>query len=413
MGKLGVWEHNLITDKMTADAACRAALGFSADGPVTYAQIESRLPAEDVERLRQAVAYALKTRTEFNITHRVLWPNDRTSRVHVRGQAIFKDGKPVCIYGVTQDVTELEKVREEASVAQRRQEFLLALTDQLGSLEDPFQIMEIASRSLANFLKVDNAGYSVIHEDRRIVIVQREWANGIFNNEGRIAPYSELAVGAVETWRQGQAVIFNDVTTDPRLADPERQACYSGVNIRTIVTAPVLVNGHLSAAAYVSSSAPRQWHRDDVKLIGDVAERTFAAVEKARARARRREEEARVRTIAEALPALIWTTDLEFKLTYANDHWYRFSGVTPEGLLGGSWTDWVHPEDLARAIGDIKLAQKNKSVYTTEIRYRSAKGTYRWHMLQAAPVFDAAGRMNGYAGTSIDIHDFKETKQSL
>ena len=46
---------------------------------------------------------------------------------------------PFGIMGVTQDVTAREKAKEDMHSAQRRQEFLLELNDQLRSLDDPMR----------------------------------------------------------------------------------------------------------------------------------------------------------------------------------------------------------------------------------------------------------------------------------
>jgi PAS domain S-box-containing protein len=413
VGRLGSWERDIATGIVTGTATFKANLGLPSDATLTYEELQHMFHPGDMERVNQAISYAIRTKTDFNVDHRVLRPDGHIGRVLVRGSAVYENDKPVRLVGVTQDVTEREKAKEEVNLAQRRQEFLLSLSDQLGSLDDPYQIMETAARNLAGFLRVDNVGYGEAYLDRRIITVEREWTSGLISNEGRIIQIDEIPGWITEPLIHGQPVITNDVKTDPKLDDPASQAFYSTANIRTVFTVPLVKNGHLKAIVYVSSAAPRNWQSDDVVLVADVAHRTWIAIEKARAEAGLRETEARFKVIAESLPALVWMIDLELKLTYANDRWISFSGLPPIDALGDSWMRWVHPDDLSRVVEDMKLVYREKSNYTTEMRYRSADGVYRWHMVHAAPMLDTRGEVKGWVGTSVDIHDLKEAEGAL
>ena len=69
------------------------------------------------------------------------------------------------------------------------------------------------------------------------------------------------------------------------------------------------------------------------------------AVEKARAEISLRETEARFRLIAESLPALVWILNPKTELTYTNERWVTYSGLSPEEALGHSWMRAIHPDD--------------------------------------------------------------------
>ena len=123
--------------------------------------------------------------------------------------------------------------------------------------------------------------------------------------------------------------------------------------------------------------------------------------------------DARLRAIAGSLSALVWIVDPNLELTYVNDRWVAYSGLQRSDAVGHSWDRWVHPDDLPRFLDGLKNARENGSPYATEMRYRSAGGVYRWHMVQAAPLRDAAGHLTGWVGTSVDIHDIKATEAAL
>uniref|UniRef100_UPI001FAF1778 PAS domain-containing protein n=1 Tax=Microvirga solisilvae TaxID=2919498 RepID=UPI001FAF1778 len=413
IGKLGSWERDLETGVVTGSPGFKATLGLRPDATLTYEELKQVFHPADVERIEQAISYSIRTKTDFNIEHRVIRTDGRVARVLARGSAIYEGDKPIRIAGVLLDVTEREKAKEEATLAQRRQEFLLELNDKIGSEEDPLRIMETAAESLAKFLKVDSTGYGEVFDNRGVIIVEREWSRGLISNEGRAEQLAHIPDFVMEPLRKGLPVVTEDVTTDPNLQDPTLQAFYSSVNVRTILSAPLLKNGKLTAVFYVSSSQPRAWPSDDIALVVDVADRVWIAVEKARAERELRETEARFQIIAESLPAFVWILNPKTELTYTNQWWVTYSGFPPEEALGHSWARAIHPDDWARMEVELQHVVPNHTAYETEARYRSAAGEYRWHLIQGAPVHSATGEFKGWVGTSVDVHDLKMTEEAL
>ncbi|SCX97969.1 PAS domain-containing protein [Microvirga guangxiensis] len=413
IGKLGSWERDLETNIVTGSPAFRTYLGLPLDAELTYEDLKKTFHPGDAERIAQAVAYSLRTRTDFNIEHRVIRGDGRVGRVLARGGPVFEGDKPIRIAGILLDVTDREKAREEATLAHRRQEFLLELNDQIGTLDDPALIMETAARSLALFLKLDSSGLGEFRDERSSVLIEREWSKGLINNEGHIQPYSSIPQDVWNLFRAGQPLVVNDVKTDPRLSAPELQEMFASTNVRTTISAPVLRNGRPTALLYASTSQPKEWTSEEIALVEDVAERTWIAVEKASAERELRETEARFQMIAESLPAFVWVLNPNTELTYTNQWWVTYSGFPPEEALGHSWTRAIHPDDWARMTEELKLVVSGQTPYETEARYRSAQGEYRWHLIQGAPIHSATGEFKGWVGTSVDIHDLKVTEERL
>ncbi|HEX8311596.1 MAG TPA: PAS domain S-box protein, partial [Chthoniobacteraceae bacterium] len=57
--------------------------------------------------------------------------------------------------------------------------------------------------------------------------------------------------------------------------------------------------------------------------------------------------EARLRTLADAVPQIIWTNNGEGIADYFNQRWYDYTGLTFEESVGPGWQAIVHPEDAA------------------------------------------------------------------
>jgi GAF domain-containing protein len=83
------------------------------------------------------------------------------------------------------------------------------------------------------------------------------------------------------------------------------------VGVHAGVAAPNLRAGVCVAALGITSAEPRDWTDEEIALVEETAERTWAFVERVRAEARLRGSEERFRTVADAVPALIWHNDAD------------------------------------------------------------------------------------------------------
>ena len=408
IGMLGSWEHDLETGLVKGNAAFNACLGLTSSAPLTYAELQKIFHPDDAVRIDQAIAYSIKTRTDFQIEHRLVKAAGRISRAILRGTAIFDGNKPIRITGIIQDVTEREQKKEQAARDQRRQEFLLALHDQIAQEQDPSRILESIVRGLAQFLEVDSVGYGEISEELGAIVVEKEWSRGLVSNEGRIEPMGQAPAYVVQPLLEGKPSVVHDVAVDP-----VTDAYYSNANIKAVLTIPLMKSGRLVGLFYASTSRPRPWSGDEVALVTDVAERTWIAVERARAERKLRETETRFKFIAESLPALVWILNPAIELIYTNDRWVKYSGLAPQEALGHSWTRAIHPDDWDRMAIDLQRVVPDHLPYEAEARYLSATGEYRWHLIQGAPVHSDTGEFKGWVGTSVDIHDLKMTEEAL
>ncbi|MCG7392525.1 PAS domain-containing protein [Microvirga sp. ACRRW] len=408
VGRLGSWEHDLTTGAVKGNAVFKICLGLSPTASLTYAELQAIFHPDDVVRINQAIAYSIKTKTDFQIEHRLVKPDGQINRAILRGTALFNGDEPIRIMGILQDVTERERKKEEIALAQRRQEFLLKLHDQIAMEEDPALILEYIVRGLALYLQVDSVGYGEVSEKLGAIVVEKEWSRGLFSNEGHVEPMGQAPAHVVQSLIAGKPSIIEDVAFDPTV-----DAFYSSVNIKAILTVPLMKGERLIGLFYASTSRPRPWSSDEVALVIDVAERTWIAVERARAERKLRETETRFKIIAESLPALVWILNPNIELIYTNERWVKYSGLNPEQALGHSWTRAIHPDDWARMEIDLQEVVPNHLPYEAEARYLSATGEYRWHLIQGAPVHSDTGEFEGWVGTSVDIHDLKMTEAAL
>jgi PAS domain S-box-containing protein len=124
-----------------------------------------------------------------------------------------------------------------------------------------------------------------------------------------------------------------------------------------------------------------------------------------------RVSEERYRTLAEAMPQIVWTSDRAGAPTYFNDRWYEYTGLPEGDLDGDGWASIVHPEDLPAVVASWQTAQETETEWGREYRLRNVDGSYRWHLGRSLPLRDERGLLSGWVGTATDINDRKRAEE--
>jgi diguanylate cyclase (GGDEF)-like protein/PAS domain S-box-containing protein len=126
------------------------------------------------------------------------------------------------------------------------------------------------------------------------------------------------------------------------------------------------------------------------------------------------EAEIHFRTLAEALPQMIWTTDAEGKTDYVNQRWCEYSGLAAGQARSSGWSAIIHADesdDFQRRW--MKCVRKGEALESEYRLQRAADATYRWHLARALPLRDSEGHIVKWFGTCTDIEDQKHSRETL
>lgn len=91
-----------------------------------------------------------------------------------------------------------------------------------------------------------------------------------------------------------------------------------------------------------------------------------------------REAQQLYRTMADALPVLVWQSGLDKLCTSFNKRWLEFTGRSLEQELGNGWAEGVHTDDLQYCM-EVYLScfdRREPSVMVYRLRHRA--GEHRW-----------------------------------
>jgi len=117
-----------------------------------------------------------------------------------------------------------------------------------------------------------------------------------------------------------------------------------------------------------------------------------------------RESEERYRSLADAVPQIVFTADSNARVAYYNERWFDYTGLPRD--VESDWQTVVHPEDMGQLLERWEAAVAGGEPWECEYRLRrSSDGAFRWHLGRSLPIRDDAGAVVSWVGTAIDIHD--------
>ena len=185
----------------------------------------------------------------------------------------------------------LKRVEVALQESESRHAFFLRLGDALRPLIDPMAIQGEASRLLGERLLTDRAYYAEIDEAQGYILVEQNFVRaGVSSKVGRFSLSDFNWVGP--TFRMGGPVVVADTQTSPLIPDADRPAV-AAVGVGAFVAAPLIRDGRLLAALFVTDVSPRVWTPDEIELVKETAERTWEVIERARAEEQLRATNAR------------------------------------------------------------------------------------------------------------------------
>lgn len=126
-----------------------------------------------------------------------------------------------------------------------------------------------------------------------------------------------------------------------------------------------------------------------------------------------RSSEQEFRSLAEAMPQIVWVTRPDGWNIYFNQQWVDYTGLTLEESYGHGWNKPFHPDDQQRAWDAWQRATQHNATYSLECRLRRADGAYRWWLIRGVPLRDTGGEILKWFGTCTDIEDIKQAEATL
>ena len=188
-----------------------------------------------------------------------------------------------------------EAAQEVLQERQRQQDFLLTLSDSLRAETGVEAVGHRATQLMAQQLGADRVYLVSLNPDDDTVVVSHETRRqGMLPLQGSYRS-SDFPAAIKEIFER--TIVYTDVRTDDRLTELDRLS-FAGLGAVGFMAASLRRGSQTMIwAAGAVSSGPRSWTASEVVMFEDAVERTWAAVERARAEAALRKSEEKYRSL--------------------------------------------------------------------------------------------------------------------
>ena len=316
--------------------------------------------------------------------------HEDTKRWYQTHMSRVGDPESRVLVAILEDIT--ERKDEE-----QRQAYLLKLSDALRSISDPEGIENAVTAEALSFFKSDRCYYSTITEGSAI-ICHDACRNDFHSLKGTyLLSKFELYYMVLET---GLPFAVNDVHNSKFINDDFLSLLLS-VDIQAFVNVPVVKAGKVVGIFTLAQSEPKTWTDAEIALAAETAERTWSAMEQAKAERAIQKSEEQFRLFITA------SSNLAYKMSADWKNMYTLMGkdiLANTDDATGEWMEKYIPEYERPLVTEtIHQAIETKSTFELEHRVFRVEGTVGWVLSSAVPVLDEEGTIKEWVGVGIDI----------
>jgi PAS domain S-box-containing protein len=219
--------------------------------------------------------------------------------------------------------------------------------------------------------------------------------------------------------RTGKRAIAPNVETCDYLAGTAGMAALLDAGIRAGQSTPLFSrSGRLLGMISSHWRQPHTPSERDLRLLDILARQAADLVERKQSEQALCESERRLHEIIQAIPAAVYTTDADGRITFFNKAAVEFSGRVPERGTDSWCVTWkLHNTDGTPLPHDqcpMAVALKEKrSVLGCEAVAERPDGQRRTFTPFPTPLFDEAGRLTGAVNMLVDITERKRAEETL
>lgn len=300
------------------------------------------------------------------------------------------------IVAVFDDITE-RKLQE------RQQEFLLKFSDALRAEQGADAAANRALEMLVEYLRLDRSYITTYDLENDRARLDYQIGNDTvppLPDRFVLSDYPE----AFENTKEGTLVINDELERQGLSEEEKRNAGKLGM--RAMVAATLRKDEKKPLWSMVAiSSRPRRWTKGEIALIEEVAERTWAAIERARAEEALRESEERLRLLIEsASDYAIFTLSPDGRINSWNAGAEKIFGWTESEVLGESADIIFTPEDRQSGAPEMEMKAALRAGSTPDERFHLRRDGSRFYVSGVlASLTDEKGNARGFVKIARDM----------
>ncbi|HSV86186.1 MAG TPA: PAS domain S-box protein, partial [Levilinea sp.] len=393
-----VYDWDLIQQTVRQMDGIHDVVGYPAELPIPSNPEwwQNRIHPEDASSARQHLQQALDDQAE-GIDCEYRFQHEDGHWVHLWDRAFIlrnAAGQPVRVVGLAVDVT-------ERKTAEARAAFLQQLGRDLNLVQQPAEVGALVVQRLGQFLDVDRCFIAEPDLAARTNQVRFDYRRPGFDFKD-LGTLSWQPTGISRTLLADHVVVVDDAAVDPLTAGLF-QAYLAEVGARAFVLVPLAYRQEDLPLLVALCSKARQWNRQDVQLMQQVARQAWLALERAQVAERLRQSEKRFRIALDQAPICVFSQDRDLRFTWVYN---PLRGFPANDILGKSEQELFAPGQV-----DELLALKREVIELGLPRQRElhVRVGDEWLdiILNAQPVFTPDGQVIGLTGAAMDVSDLR------
>ena len=413
-GGVGIWDFDVVTNKLTWDDQMFALYGITREQfSGAYEAWQAGLHPEDRVRGDIEIQKALHGEKEFDTEFRVLWP-DGTIRT-IRALALVQRddaGLPLRMIGTNWDITDqknAEKALQENDILLR---LILSLSARFINISSDKIYHEISNAlgELGRFAGVDRSYVFLLSPDGMTMSNTHEWCTeGIVPQRDTL---QDLPTGMFPWWME--KIHRNETIHVPRVADLPPEASNEKdilleQGIQSVLIVPLISqNTLIGFLGFDSVRHEKIWPENIITLVTITGKSISNAIERERAEEALRKSEEQLSLALEGSGVGLWDWRVQTGETIFNERWAGILGYTLAELSPVSiktWESLSHPDDLARSGELLQSHFSGKTpTYECEARMKHKDGHWVWVLDRGKVVeWDEASLPIRMTGTHLDI----------
>ena len=403
---LGQWSLNLADHTASRTLRHDQIFGYDILLPEwTYEMfLEHVVPADRAE-VDADFHKSVASGSPWSIECRIRRTDGAVRHIWTKGQVRRDAGDRIeRMVGIIGDITDRRQAEE-------RQAFQIRLIETLRPLSNAVEVQSEASRLLGEHLGANRVVYFEIRGDE--YVIEWDYTAGVQPLAGRY-PVAAFGAALLAMLREGRTVIEVDATTELGRPPGER-AAFAGIQVRGHVDVPLVKGGRLVAGMTVHVSNPRHWSPQEVGLIEDTAERTWAALERVRAEVALQQSEERLAFVRRSSGVGFWYCDLPFDVLQWDDLVKDHFHLPPDATVTiDTFYDRIHPDDREPTRQAIERSIGRRTPY--KVDYRTVNpdtGALKWVRAIGRTFYAADGTPTRFDGVTLDVSEQKQAEATL